>query len=335
MMTMNLSTTDDLLAAVPVLLGFHPHDSAVMVTFGGAHPFHARIDLPPPDLLPEVLTDLGAALLAPARRERPDSVVFVYYSAEAAAVVEVHRHLSRECRADGIVVLDGIRVEGDRWFRAWRVPSAGERGTTFDPAGHRFTAEAVLEGRVTAESREALARRLVGDAALVGAVSVAMGQAEPWPLAQTRDLVEAHIGGRTRPSDAEAATLLLSIGAPQVRAGVWWGLTHAGAERHVELWIDLVRRAPGATVGDAATVLAAVSWLAGNGALAWCAVDRARAVGADNDVLVLIAGLLVGGVPPLERWPDMDEGFDLDLDVEGAPDAEAESAPVAGQGIGW
>ena len=31
---------------VPVVLGFTPTDSLVMLTFGAASPFHARVDLP-------------------------------------------------------------------------------------------------------------------------------------------------------------------------------------------------------------------------------------------------------------------------------------------------
>ena len=39
-------TPEDVLAAVPVLLGFEPSDSVVMMTFGGRETFHARIDMP-------------------------------------------------------------------------------------------------------------------------------------------------------------------------------------------------------------------------------------------------------------------------------------------------
>ena len=46
---MTFRTTEDVLAAVPVLLGFEPSESVVMLTFGGRETFHARVDLPPPD----------------------------------------------------------------------------------------------------------------------------------------------------------------------------------------------------------------------------------------------------------------------------------------------
>ena len=45
--TLTARGPEDLLAAVPVVLGFHPQDSLVMLTFGAVRSFHARVDLPP------------------------------------------------------------------------------------------------------------------------------------------------------------------------------------------------------------------------------------------------------------------------------------------------
>src|SRR5439155_9889737 len=36
----------DLIAVVPYVLGFHPEDSVVLLTFGSGEAFHARVDLP-------------------------------------------------------------------------------------------------------------------------------------------------------------------------------------------------------------------------------------------------------------------------------------------------
>ena len=45
-MTLTAKSPEDVLAMVPVVLGFTPTDSLVMLTFGAASPFHARVDLP-------------------------------------------------------------------------------------------------------------------------------------------------------------------------------------------------------------------------------------------------------------------------------------------------
>ncbi|WP_370237796.1 DUF4192 family protein, partial [Nocardioides sp.] len=39
-------TPEDLLATVPLVLGFTPEESVVMLTFGAPRSFHARIEMP-------------------------------------------------------------------------------------------------------------------------------------------------------------------------------------------------------------------------------------------------------------------------------------------------
>ena len=62
---------EDLLAAVPLVLGFVPESSVVMLTFGAEHSFHARVDLVTDDAdLPE----LSSALLSPVLRHGVERV---------------------------------------------------------------------------------------------------------------------------------------------------------------------------------------------------------------------------------------------------------------------
>jgi hypothetical protein len=66
----------------------------------------------------------------------------------------------------------------------------------------------------------------------------------------------------------------------------------------VRLWTDAVQRAPAGLVAAPAAVLALAAWLAGHGALAWCAVDRSRAAGPELTLADLVADLLTRAVPP-------------------------------------
>ena len=59
-----------------------------------------------------------------------------------------------------------------------------------------------------------------------------------------------------------------------------------------------MRRCPDDLLPHAAGVLGFAAWLAGDGALAWCAVDRGREVDPDHSLLSLVADLLQGAVPP-------------------------------------
>jgi len=92
--------------------------------------------------------------------------------------------------------------------------------------------------------------------------------------------------------------VLAAIRAPAVRDGAWTPVHRAVARDHVRLWTDAVRRAPARVRGSAAAVLAFAAWTAGDGALAWCAVDRCVEVDPTNSLAELVGDLLQGAVPP-------------------------------------
>ena len=73
-------------------------------------------------------------------------------------------------------------------------------------------------------------------------------------------------------------------------------MTRAVAPAHVGFWTDVVRRAPDDLLAAPAALLAFAAWLAGHGALAWCAVDRCQAVQPDYALAARVAGLLVDAV---------------------------------------
>ena len=79
--TLTARTPEDVLAAVPVVLGFEPLESVVMLTFGGVETFHARVDLPPPTKA----DDAVGQLLEPALQHRVTRVVFVVYADDGPA----------------------------------------------------------------------------------------------------------------------------------------------------------------------------------------------------------------------------------------------------------
>jgi hypothetical protein len=96
------------------------------------------------------------------------------------------------------------------------------------------------------------------------------------------------------------ARLLAAVGRPGPRAAVQALVTRAGAPAHVGFWTDVVRRAPDDLLATPAALLAFAAWLAGHGALAWCAVDRCRAVQPDHVLGARVAGLLEDAVAPHE-----------------------------------
>jgi hypothetical protein len=298
MTTLTARTPEDLLALAPVVLGFQPAESVVMLTFDGAHSFHARVDLPPPGV--DAVDEMVQALLVPARRHRVGRVAFLIFTRGAHAAERVRPRLVRAFREQEIEVVDVIRADGRRWFpmlrhRRW-APAAG---VPYDITTHPFLAQAVLDGRVTRSSREDVARSLQPDPERVARLEAALAGGEPDPPAWVQATVHRLASARSAPDDAEAARLLRAVAADvPTRDAAWAGLTRDGARDQVALWTDLLRRAPDDLSAAPAAVLALAAWLAGEGALAWWAVDRAHEVDPEHSLAALVADMLVGAVPP-------------------------------------
>jgi hypothetical protein len=287
---------EDLLALVPVVLGFVPTDSVVMLTFAPGHGFHARLDLPPPGV---PLDEWVGLLLAPARQHEVDRVAFVAYADDPAGAERVVRRLVQRFREAGIDVVEALRADGRCW---WPVLPGGEppgEGAPYDVGSHPFAAHAVVEGVVVHESRDHLAatldpvaRRLSPGRGIVVAPGPLWVGSTLSRLAQERSVAD----------DGDAVRLLRAVHDDEAaRDAAWMGVSRADAAEHVAVWTDLVRRAPDELLGDAAAVLAMVAWIAGHGALAWCAVDRCRSVDPAHTLAAVVADLLAAAVSP-RQW---------------------------------
>jgi hypothetical protein len=314
--TLCARSPEDLLALVPVVLGFEPAESIVMLTFDAAHPFHARVDLPDDRCDAAAVADL---LLDPAVRHRVGRVVLLLYSAEPdrRVVTDTWRALRRGCRTRRLDVVEALRVTPTRYHPLLGGdPRLREQGVPYDPddlASHPFRAQAVLDGRVTRRTRADLAAALAADADAVAAVSAAAARAPAWPwehdatappsalLAEgewVEQVVDGHLDAGSVPDDAEAARLLRALTVTAVRDAAWSRVPRSRAREGVRLLTDLVRRAPDPWLPPVAALLAWAAWQSGEGALAWCALDRGDAVDPRYPLARTLAGALARAVPP-------------------------------------
>lgn len=298
---------EDLLALVPLVLGFVPERSVAMLTFGAARAFHARVDLPDD---PEEVPELVASLLEPALEHGVARVVFVLYACDAPGSAVVFAALLRAFTAAGVDVVEALRADGRRWF-PMRPGHPEGRGVPYDVSTHRFTAQAVLDGRVTHRSREELAATLVGLPELVAPVAAALAaerhverDAETeiaWAASTVRD----HLAHDTGPGDAEVARLLVALRDDRVLDELSSQLTRADAAAHVAFWTAVLQRSPTELLAGPAGLVALAAWLAGHGALAWCAVDRCLAAEPEHPLAGCVAGLLTRALPP-DLWDEGD-----------------------------
>ncbi len=294
-------TPEDVLALVPVLLGFHPSRSLVMLTFGARRPFHARVDLPESRRDVPGVVDL---LVAPVAREGATSVVLVLYADDGPLVRRFVREVTAGLRDHAIEVKEALRVEDGRWFPLLHGVKAGRAGHRFDISAHPFLADAVLRGEVMLESREALAGSLSPDPEAVAAVRGAMTLIGPPAcdqlVAETawlRGLVVEGLAGRV-PAPDRLARLLVDLTQSELRERVWAMLERPVARAHVDLWTRVLRAAPEGYVAAPAMLLGFAAWLDGRGALAWCALDRCFEEQSGDPLADALAESLLRAVPP-------------------------------------
>ncbi len=301
--TLRVRTPGDIAAFVPLAMGFVPQQSVVVVSVGGSGGgMHARVDLPH-DV--DDVDDVVEALLRPARRNGVADVVVVVYDDDTTVADEAAWSIHDEFTAAGISVREVLRVHDDHWYAVLPgAPLAAYRGVPFVRAEHPFTAQAVFEGRVTHPSREALRATLAPDSAAAGRVLPHLGGATPLPAGALEALVRRHLAAGTTFSAPELASVAVSVRTGERRDEAWAWLDRADSRGAVGLWSDAVRRLPTTHVAGPAAVLAFAAWLVGDGALAWCAVDRCRESEPAHSLAGLVSQLLESAVPP-DSWADL------------------------------
>ncbi len=310
------TSPDDLLAAVPVVLGFHPETSIVMLTFGSPlGSFHARTDLP---ARPEVSVAISP-LLEAATRNEVARVAFILYSDDGSLATFVARRLTQSFCRHGIDVVTVLRADGKRWFQLDPRVAPGP-GHPYDVSRHPFTVQAVYDGAVTHRDRASLAASVearpegvAGVATALPAALMALGglnieREQRWI---SRLLRLADAGDRTAElDDEEVARLLVALADDRLRDIAWLAIRRRTATVHVALWTDIVQRSPEELVGPPAWLLAFAAWQAGQGALAWCALERCRRVDPDCSLVERLEAVLEQALPPgsWEEFLDADAG---------------------------
>jgi len=297
---MRVRTPGDIAVFVPLAMGFVPHRSVVVVSVGAAGGgMHARVDLPHD---PDDVDDVVEALLRPARRNGVRDVVVVVYDDDTTVADEAAWSVHEEFTAAGIEVREVLRVHDDHWYAVLPgAPLAAYRGVPFTRADHPFTAQAVFEGRVTHASREALRETVAPDAAAVARSLPHLVDATPLPVGGLTRLARRHVRAGTTFSAGELASVAVSVRMAERRDEAWAWLDRGDARRAVELWSDAVRRLPATHVAGPAAVLAFAAWLAGDGALSWCAVERCQQSEPGHSLAGLVAQLLESATPP-DTW---------------------------------
>jgi hypothetical protein len=316
-----ITSPTDLLALVPSALGFHPEDSLVLVvTAGEMGNLHARIDLPGDD---EETLEVVRTLTSAVTRAEASQVALVAYSDDELLAEDVVDLLLGQPELREVDVICAVRADGRCWYALDCGPTwAPPEGVAYDVSAHPITAQSVLDGRVTFGSRRDLADSLVGtDLDALDAVGDAADEAVRrfkasvrQPLGTdspegarahlmaegywVRERVRRFVQTREPLDHQEAGRMAVALVNIDVRDVAWAEMSRSNARTHVELWLDLVRRTPLDLVAAPAALLAFAAWLAGDGALAWCAVERCQEAEPGYSMAGLVSQTLASAVHP-------------------------------------
>lgn len=320
-----IRTPDDVVKAIPLYLGFHPQESLVLINLHGPRNRNGltlRVDLPDRSRHAE-LVDI---LVSTSTRQEADGVVVACFTEDED---DTDGPLPRRDLVDSLLgkltehdvyFVHALLVRGNKWWFYDVGDQAGStEGTELSAqAGTEITtleADNVLHGRAVFRSRQEVAASIKGP---VGARAFAMDESlkqeassyarevehDGWTAAASRTVALARrmrddfFAGHREIDDLEAARILIGLTDKRARdALMTWGLDDDGhdiddVQDLIAYLTALANRSPGEFAAPICTVLAAVAYHSGNGALAIAAIERALA----SDPSYWLAGALDRGM---------------------------------------
>ncbi|MGH3835036.1 MAG: DUF4192 domain-containing protein [Pseudonocardiaceae bacterium] len=307
-----LSDPAELIAAVPHLLGFHPHDSVVLLALHGK-----KLGL---TLRADLVDNLQAPLLAeqlllPIARQRPTGVALVVIGGDLTldgeppyrALVDVLDDMLTSAGLPLVHAAWTAQTVGGAPWRCYDDPLCA--GTVSDPATSPLAAATVAAGAVTFSSREEMAALLDGEdpAALQRRTALLDAADADHPMgsgliarrfARLEELHRAAAAGDVVLSDSIVAEVASALCDHRVRDACLPWCSGPGAIAAERLWLALVRATPAPERAEPAALLALVAYLRGDGALAGVALDAALQACPQHSLSGLLRAALDGGLPP-------------------------------------
>lgn len=305
-----LSNPGEIVATVPLLCGFLPADSVVVLSLRGPRQrlgLTIRLDLPPPDLVETAAASLADRVAA----DGGSGAVVVVFAVERAEALAAA--LTAACAERDVEVTESLHVADGRWSSYDCDQSCcPPQGTPVPSPPALVEAEHALEGRAVLGSREDLVRALAADdgpwdrarveAAGARWLALRQGQgvaaARRTALATGRRLLAQVTAGTPVPPDA-AAELAVALHDVQVRDEVaTWG--SADADALLSLVEQVARRTPAPHDAPVCTLVAWTAYARGDGGRANVALDRALRTDPSYSLALLLRQALDGGLAPAQ-----------------------------------
>ncbi len=311
----------EIVSGLPALFGFTPRESLVVLALSGERgriDSGMRNDLVPPEMAGEQGEQIVQLLL----RNGVSTVIVVGCSADAALCALNVYALGGALERAGVALREALRCDGERWWSyTCHQRCCPPAGTAYDPLSSQLLAEAVVRGIAMVPDRADLALRF---APVSGWQAVAMEAATDRAMDDIASRLEATRsgggGGLSRRlvehgatvvrqamdralcgapvSDEDAAILSTWCALVPVRDLAWARVTRANAAAHLDVWSQVARKVVPPWEPAVLSLTGFCAWLNGNGALAWCALDRVEQVDPAYSMAELIRETLRHGLAP-------------------------------------
>lgn len=314
----HIHRTDELVAALPHLVGFHPAQSLVVVWIGaGRVILTQRVDIPDAAGRRAVLAGRAEWVFVPtsaaARADAAAAVLCCDDEADLHAVMPLVDRVHRQIEQAGVVLLDIVHLASGR-FRSLLCdgPCCPPEGRAVSPAVVEAAEAAfAFDGRAVLPDRAALVAQVAADPLAIAEVAGLLPQrprrarrGDRWRDAAITEVLDVVLGRPTTLSADRRASVLRSLCDVRVRDTVLWDLAQVDADQAAAATTtlaSLARSAPDALCAPVATCCAIAAWLTGDGALAGAAVERALAAERGYGLAGLIDAALRAGWPP-DAW---------------------------------
>lgn len=321
--TIRLTSPDEIICAVPMLVGFHPTDSLVVLVLGdGAGAgvrLTARMDVAPllePGALVVALRDLLA------RVPGVSGVILVAFCEDPPGVLA---RCAGQAVHPAVPLVDLITTDGRRWW-ALGCRAAGCEGAHRLVDSSRVRAELVVAGLAALPDRATVERRYAGPASpSPRQVEAVRREVAGWDADRVRsrclDLVD---GGGGPPGDApttaawqvdEPLELAVLVSDPEVARWLWWQTPTERARQWHQRWTDVVAAAPDEVALAPLVMCGLTAWLCGEGAAHVVCLERLDRFGDGaplGDLVTAVRAIHDRVVPP-QCWQGIAACRDLAL----------------------
>ena len=298
-MTIKLDAST-LISSLPAMLGYQVHDSIVAVMLKRAGSLEAvdcvlRADL---DYTVEQIATMAAQTGRNARNTAGAVLILVagpQHHAHGGDALDALRNALMD--AD-IPVRGRFIVPTTATPAIWMDVDSGQRGITAPWTDSPVTADAVVSGKVIADSRDDLVAEFDQEASTVAATDA---ESLLQLVGAGEELAEV-IAGSGQVTDALVGLWATAIANKRLRdSHLILGLDHA--ERAVGIWTQIARRMRGQARLEAVTIAAAYAYMTGDSVRAGIAVDiattEAQQAGLEQPMLAfLLNTALRRGVEP-------------------------------------